>query len=93
MTVTATAEGLKPQEYAAMHKRAFREAFDFLNAHFPPQFDSEWWVRTYKDITEILKKDPENPLLKQLLEGIIIYMDDESKKKRDGVGEANADAS
>lgn len=70
---------LTPEEYAARHKQAFRVAFDFLNAHFPPEPDSTWWTRLSEECCEVYNAHPDNMLLVQLLAGILCYLEEESK--------------
>ena len=52
--MTSVAEIKTPQEYADQHKRAFREGFNFLNAHFPPVFDSTWWEKCCQDVRDVM---------------------------------------
>ena len=72
-----------PQEYVERHKKAFRDAFNFLNAHFPPQPDADWWKATTEDITAASLKDGENKLIVGLLTGVFDYLDSESKLRRE----------
>lgn len=78
-----TSKIVTPQEYADRHKKAFREAFDFLNAHFPPVFSDDYFAKVVEDVTVVEAKDPNNPLLVHLLSGIFCYLDDESKLRRE----------
>ena len=80
--MTRVAEIKTPQEYAALHKRAFREGFDFLNAHFPPEFNSEWWDKAYQDLKVVADKNKGNRLLTEMLVGIVTYLEDESRMRR-----------
>lgn len=80
-----TSEILSPQEYVAQHKRAFREGFDFLNAHFPPECSSEYWDRTYKDLNEVLARNDGNGMLREMMMSVVAYLDTEGKKRREDV--------
>lgn len=68
---------LTPKEYADRHKKAFRVAYDFLNAHFPPEFNSTWWSKAAADIGEVAHDVDE--LTMQLLLGVWAYLEAESK--------------
>lgn len=72
-----------PQDYADRHKRAFREAFDFLNAHFPPLFSAEWWEETIKDIEIAYESNTDNRLQKELLVAVFNYLEHESKLRKE----------
>ena len=74
---TEKAEILKPEEYAAMHKAAFRVAFDFLNAHFPPGMDKEYWLKACDDITEASASMHGDVLTNNLLAAVYSYIESE----------------
>ena len=78
---------LTPQEYADRHKRAFREAFNFLNAHFPPHEETEWWDRAAKDLQDMDIEDQHNPLLIELICAVYNYIGQEAKMKEEQKGE------
>ena len=80
--MTSTNQILKPEEYAAMHKAAFRVAFDFLNAHFPPGEGYDWWIQVAKDADTASMQQGENKLVIGMLAGIMDYLQDEWKKRR-----------
>ena len=71
-----------PQDYAQRHSRAFREAFNFLNAHFPPQDTDLWWKQTAADAAEAGLKNVDNPLFTELIAALLDYMADESELRR-----------
>ena len=73
---------LKPEEYAAYHKLVFRTAFDFLNNHFPPQDDMEWWIQVAKDSSEASCSIGGGKLVDGMLTAIGDYLDEEYKKRR-----------
>lgn len=77
-----TAEKLTTEEYLARHKRAFRVAFDFLNAHFPPLHATDWWDMTANDLAKIGRENEDNPLLVELIIGIYNYLEKEEKVLR-----------
>lgn len=80
---------LKPEEYAARHKQAFRAAFDYLNDHFPPETDPEWWQRLAKDCSAVSIVCGENKLVIGLLIGVMDYLENEMKLRREKDGEAD----
>ena len=77
---------MSPEEYAALHPKMFRVAFDFLNAHFPPVDTDEWWKQTAIDCGDASAYTGENPLAVQLLAGIMNYLNDENMKRRNNSG-------
>lgn len=75
---------LTPVEYVQQHKDSFRVAFDFLNSHFPPGDSLEWWEQVSKDASEASIKVAENKLVIGLLGGILDYLEDEWRMRKDG---------
>ena len=76
----------KPEEYAAYHKMVFREMFNFLNSHFPPGNDAEWWLQFTKDMDAVSEKLKGGPLVYGMLTAFADYLEDEYKKRRENVG-------
>lgn len=76
----------KPEEYAAYHKMVFRGAFDFLNSHFPPGNDPEWWQSFSKDLGETSAKLKGGPLVDGMLTAMADYLEVEFKKRRKNDG-------
>lgn len=72
---------MKPEECYAMHQRAFRCAFDFLNAHFPPGMEPEWWTQASEEIAKAADEQPGNQLAVFLLMGVWDYLNDEYKRR------------
>ena len=72
---------MTPEEYVQQHKAAFRIAFDFLNAHFPPGQDPEWFEQTAKDFSEVGTVNYSNDLAIQLLLGVYSYLEHEWKRR------------
>ena len=73
----------KPAEYATYHKMVFRAMFDFLNAHFPPQDDPEWWKKLSEDLSATSDKAKGGPLVNGILLAISDYLEEEWKKRKD----------
>ena len=72
---------MTPEEYAKIHQKAFRCAFDFLNEHFPPQQEDEWWLKTAQECSAASAAFGENVLVIGLLNGIMDYLGDEYKRR------------
>lgn len=72
---------MTPEEYAKMHQKAFRCAFDYLNKHFPPGQDSEWWEQAVKDLSAFSIAAGENRLAVELLSGVYDYLESVWKEK------------
>lgn len=72
---------MTPEEYVKSHQKAFRLAFDFLNTHFPPGNDEEWWVKAAQDASLATISAGETPLSIQLMIGVVNYLDDERRKR------------
>ena len=70
-----------PAEYAILHQKAFRTAFDFLASHFPPRTDPEWWEQAATDASAASESQLDNPLVERLLIGVYDYLDIEYKRR------------
>ena len=68
-------EQMSPEEYARMHQKAFRCAFDYLNQHFPPGEGTEWWEQACKDLSQFGIAAGENRLAIELLTGVYDYIE------------------
>lgn len=78
----ATGKTLSPEEYAKRHKDAFRCAFLFLNAHFPPGTEPEWWEGASRDVSAASESEGDNVLVMKLLAGVYDYLESEYKLRR-----------
>ena len=72
---------MSSEEYYAMHQRAFRCAFDYLNAHFPPGQDPDWWTKASDDIRNSADEHEGNQLAMFLLIGVLDYLNEEYKRR------------
>ena len=79
---------MTPEEYAKMHQKAFRCAFDYLNQHFPPRMDPEWWEQAAKDLSKFSIAAGENRLVIELLSGVYDYLEFIWKERREEDGKA-----
>ena len=77
---------LSPEEYAKMHQKSFRTAFDFLSSHFPPGQDDEWWIQAAKDLSDASVRAGENKLVTGLLIGVYDYLTYEYERRRNKDG-------
>ena len=80
---------MTPEEYAKLHQKAFRCAFDFLNEHFPPQDDEAWWLKTAQECSAASVAFGETPIVLELLTAIMNYLGIEYQKRRCKYGKAN----
>lgn len=74
---------MTPAEYAKQHQKAFRTAFDFLNAHFPPENDLVWWEKLAKDCSDASVEAGENKLVIGLLIAVTDYLEEVRKERKD----------
>lgn len=72
----------KPEEYLTYHKMVFREMFNFLNAHFPPGNDPEWWKQLCADLDQASEKLKGGKLTNGMLLAISDYLEEEYRKRR-----------
>ena len=79
-----------PAEYARLHQKAFRAAFDYLTAHFPPGKDIEWWEQAARDLSAASVHCGEYRLAVGLLAAVYDYLDDEFKDRRKSHGETES---
>lgn len=80
-------EPQSPEEYARLHKKAFRCAFDFLNEHFPPGDTDEWWEKTAQECSAASVAFGEAGIVTELLIAIMNYLGKEYHKRRKNNGE------
>ena len=73
---------MTPEEYARIHQKAFRCAFDFLNEHFPPGDTDEWWKQAAVDCSAASVAFGETPIVMELLTAIMNYLGDEYKRRQ-----------
>lgn len=72
---------MEPAEYYAMHKKAFRAAFDYLNNHFPPEPEDGWWIKLSQDASDACLQEGENRLVINLIGAIMDYIEYEHKRR------------
>lgn len=77
------------EEYARMHQKAFRIAFDFLHSHFPPGDTDEWWEKFARDCADASIAGGETKLVIELLAAVVNYIDNEYKRRHNNGGTEN----
>lgn len=60
--------------FEQQHKQAFRTAFDFLRACFPPTRKENYWNTTVELFKHRVENNKQNPLVKHLLLGVYNYL-------------------
>ena len=75
------------EEYLAYHKHVFRVAFDFLNSHFPPGDDLDWWKQYAEEIAQASCKATGGTLANGMLAAISEYLEEIYKQRRDENGQ------
>lgn len=68
------------ERLAKGHPKAFRVAFDFLAAHYPPANTEEYWLKTCKDVSLVSAENIENQLCQDLLYAVVNYLSELCKK-------------
>lgn len=71
------------EAYKGTHKTAFRVAFNFLDAHFPPVNTEDWWRQTCEDALYVEVQHDGNQLCKELLGEVISYLSEFAKKSEE----------
>ena len=64
-----------------LHQAAFRAAFDFLEAFYPPRDDEAYWLKTAETCGEIANRNDGNPLITPLLIAMMDYLGDVWKER------------
>lgn len=66
-------------EFEKAHKAAFRIAFDFLHACFPPTRKTEYWMSTVQLMAKRVNEHKQNVLVRTLLLGVYDYLGEIAK--------------
>ena len=83
MTSSGANDIWQPAEYAAYHKMVFRAMFDFLNAHFPPQDNPDWWIKLSEDLSMASYNAKGGTLVDGMLSAIADYLEEECRKRKE----------
>lgn len=79
--MTSNSESMTFEKQIRIHQVSFRSAYDFLNEHFPPGPDLEWWEQTAKDASAASVKCGENKLAILLIAAVCDYLESEYKRR------------
>jgi len=63
------------REQFKLHQQAFRVAFDFLKAAYPPGSGAEYWKTTAEKATLLCAEHKDNPLTAVLLGAVLAYLE------------------
>lgn len=67
-----------------LHQAAFRAAFDFLEAFYPPRDDEEYWLKAANECGRIAAEHDGNPLIIPMMITMMDYLG-EVWKERNGL--------
>ncbi len=71
---------MSEKDYTAMHKAAFRKAFDTLNALWPPENTAEYFThKAYPVCAAAYDEMKDNPLGMEFIKDVYWYLADEAK--------------
>ena len=76
-------------KYTALHKTAFRTAFDMLNKLFPPNDTVDYWVDAGKAVALTYNEHKDNELAKILLTAVYEYLEQTVKRRQADSGGAD----
>lgn len=65
-----------------MHQAAFRAAYDYLEAFYPPRDDEEYWYKVSESAGNIASKHKGNPLIVPIMLAMLKYLEDVWREKR-----------
>lgn len=70
-------------DFKALHRKAFRAAFDYLEKKWPPVWDDQWWKDRAKELgpmAHAAENERGNPLEGELYLAVFCYMEKALKK-------------
>lgn len=67
-----------------LHQVAFREAFNFLEAFYPPRDDEEYWVKAAEECGRAATEHDGNPLIIPLMVTMMDYLGEVWKERHNG---------
>lgn len=69
------------KDYTALHRAAFRRAFDLLNELWPPENTAEWFAKkAYPACAVAYDELKDNPLGMRFVEDVYWYLAEEAKR-------------
>lgn len=67
-----------------LHQAAFRAAFDFLEAFYPPRDDEEYWLKAANECGRVAEEHDGNPLIIPMMITMMDYLGETWKEKQNG---------
>lgn len=61
-------------QFKALHQAAFRLAFDFLMACFPPKWEQEYWDAVLAKYENVIESNKANRLVFPLVDAVYQYL-------------------
>lgn len=65
-----------------LHQAAFRAAFDFLEAYYPPRDDEEYWLKVAEECGSVADELYGNPLIIPMMITMMDYLGEVWKERR-----------
>ena len=67
-----------------LHQAAFRAAFDFLEAFYPPRDDEEYWLKMAETCGNVAYQHEWNPLIIPMMVTMMDYLGEVWKERQNG---------
>lgn len=67
-----------------LHQAAFRAAFDFLEAFYPPRDDEEYWLKAANECGIVAAEHDGNPLIIPMMITMMDYLGEVWKERKNG---------
>jgi len=67
-----------------LHQAAFRAAFNYLDAFYPPRDDLDYWMKAAEECGRVAAEHYGNPLIVPLMVAMVDYLEAASKERNNG---------
>lgn len=67
-----------------LHQAAFRAAFNFLEAYYPPRDDEEYWLKAANECGRVAAEHDGNPLIIPMMVAMVDYLEAVWKERKNG---------
>lgn len=67
-----------------LHQAAFRAAFNFLEAYYPPRDDEEYWLKVAEECGRAADELYGNPLIIPMMVAMVDYLEAVWKERKNG---------
>ena len=67
-----------------LHQAAFRAAFNFLEAYYPPRDDEEYWLKVSEECGRVADELYGNPLIIPMMVAMMDYLEAVWKERQNG---------